>query len=284
MDPANSSGKRLEYSKVLGTINPADLMTKYLTSEVITAHSGRLSADFKRGRADVAPNLNGVLAYWQMNQSEEENSEEEWLTEMQQTMNKQFHRQWRNKERRRTNLVCGLFLESKTKVTETAVAKQVVTEEHSQETSDLCVQIRTQDRGRRLRADGEGEGSRDLQIGSKRVVYPEDRQKAPHGKVCPAIGDEITADMAHVLCSTAFGIPTARFDRGGGQGPADDHDTGLSEEKAHAPCGTESGIPAAQFDRGGGQGPSLQPGCHWHLCSRVCGVKFEGLWAIPPWG
>ena len=40
--------KRLEYSKVLGTINPADLMTKYLTSEVITAHSGRLSADFKK--------------------------------------------------------------------------------------------------------------------------------------------------------------------------------------------------------------------------------------------
>ena len=62
--------------------------------------------------------------------------------------------------------------------------------------------------------------------------------------------------MAHVLCSSAFGIPTARFDQGGGQGPADDHDTGLSEEKAHVPCGTESGIPAAQFDRGGGQGPS----------------------------
>ena len=68
--------KRLEYSKVLGTINPADLMTKYLTAEVIAAHSERLGGDFKKGRAEVAPKINGVLAYWQVDQSEgEENSE-----------------------------------------------------------------------------------------------------------------------------------------------------------------------------------------------------------------
>jgi len=61
-------------------------MTKYLTAEVIKAHSGRLSADFKKGRAEAAPNLSGVLAYWQMDQDEGENSEEEWLAELQQRL------------------------------------------------------------------------------------------------------------------------------------------------------------------------------------------------------
>ena len=47
-----------------------------------------------------------------MDQDEDENSEDEWLPELQRTTNEQFHRQWCNKERRRSNLVCGLFLEN----------------------------------------------------------------------------------------------------------------------------------------------------------------------------
>ena len=53
-------------------------MTKYLTAEVITAHTERLNGDFKKGRAEAAPDLNGVWAYWQMDQDEGEESEEEW--------------------------------------------------------------------------------------------------------------------------------------------------------------------------------------------------------------
>ena len=56
--------KRLECSKVLGEHNPADLMTAYLTADVIQAHCGYLRLNSKDGRAETAPTLNGLIAFW----------------------------------------------------------------------------------------------------------------------------------------------------------------------------------------------------------------------------
>ena len=47
--------KRLSYGKVLGTDNPADLLTKHLTAEVIARHCSKMSAVFPSGRAEKAP-------------------------------------------------------------------------------------------------------------------------------------------------------------------------------------------------------------------------------------
>ena len=52
--------KRLSYLKVLGTDNPADLMTKHLGQEVLTKHSLKLGVTFPGGRAETAPNLHNV--------------------------------------------------------------------------------------------------------------------------------------------------------------------------------------------------------------------------------
>ena len=53
--------KRLSFDKVLGLVNPADLLTKYLTREVMMSHCRRISAEFTEGRAEVAPELNNIL-------------------------------------------------------------------------------------------------------------------------------------------------------------------------------------------------------------------------------
>ena len=52
--------KRLSYGKVLGTDNPADLMTKHLTAAVIARHCSKMSAVFPSGRAETAPTLNYI--------------------------------------------------------------------------------------------------------------------------------------------------------------------------------------------------------------------------------
>ena len=60
--------KRLQYGKVFGTINPADLMTKYLTAEVNEGHCARLDVTFDEGRAETAPTLSAVMegkAVWE---------------------------------------------------------------------------------------------------------------------------------------------------------------------------------------------------------------------------
>ena len=60
--------KRLAYHKVLGTDNPADLMTKYLSKEVIGKHCCAMGVEFPAGRAITAPALHNVLitrALWQ---------------------------------------------------------------------------------------------------------------------------------------------------------------------------------------------------------------------------
>ena len=53
--------KRLAFGKVLGTMNPADLMTKYLSAEVNEGHCARLEVRFAIGRADCAPTLSQFM-------------------------------------------------------------------------------------------------------------------------------------------------------------------------------------------------------------------------------
>ena len=48
------------YQKVLGTENPADLMTKYLTRDVINAHMSRLGQEVREGRADKGLEMQGA--------------------------------------------------------------------------------------------------------------------------------------------------------------------------------------------------------------------------------
>ena len=49
--------KRLVYDKVLGAGNPADLLTKYLTKEVMERHCRKLEAKFESGRGGAAIGL-----------------------------------------------------------------------------------------------------------------------------------------------------------------------------------------------------------------------------------
>ena len=47
-------GGEVEYRKVGGKENPADLMIKYLTGIMLDAHAGRLCLRFRSGRAEKA--------------------------------------------------------------------------------------------------------------------------------------------------------------------------------------------------------------------------------------
>ena len=73
--------KRLEHGKVLGTDDPADLMTKHLSADMIERHCAKLSASWPGGRADKAPNINLFItkATWE---EEEPESEEERQAEI----------------------------------------------------------------------------------------------------------------------------------------------------------------------------------------------------------
>ena len=48
------------YQKVLGTENPADLMTKYLTRDVINSHMERLGQEVREGRAEKGLEMQGT--------------------------------------------------------------------------------------------------------------------------------------------------------------------------------------------------------------------------------
>ena len=48
------------YRKVLGTENPADLMTKYLSRDVITGHMTKLGQEVREGRADKGLEMQGA--------------------------------------------------------------------------------------------------------------------------------------------------------------------------------------------------------------------------------
>lgn len=58
-----SSG-RIAYRKVLGDKNPADLMTKHMSSELANRHLTTLNMELTDGRADVAPTLDSIIYAW----------------------------------------------------------------------------------------------------------------------------------------------------------------------------------------------------------------------------
>ena len=61
------STKRLTYKKVLGTKNPADMLTKHMSAELLSRHMAVLGAELRGGRAETAPQLNSVesvVASW----------------------------------------------------------------------------------------------------------------------------------------------------------------------------------------------------------------------------
>ena len=98
--------KRLSYGKVLGTDNPADLLTKHLTADVLGRHCSRMNATFPGGRAEKAPTLNYIShALWEMKEEGEEESEEEeeedknWENlhdQLQLVVNEVWNRKWRH--------------------------------------------------------------------------------------------------------------------------------------------------------------------------------------------
>eukprot|EP00973_Karenia_brevis_P069890 9717216-Karenia_brevis.AAC.1 len=49
--------KEIRYGKILGTSNPADLMTKYLKAEDISKHMHTLRSFYFEGRPEIAPKL-----------------------------------------------------------------------------------------------------------------------------------------------------------------------------------------------------------------------------------
>ncbi len=55
--------KRLRYKKVLGSRNPADILTKHVPKELLNAHLVTLGVEFQGGRAGSAPTLDSVEAY-----------------------------------------------------------------------------------------------------------------------------------------------------------------------------------------------------------------------------
>ena len=92
--------KRLSYLKVLGTDNPADLMTKHLGQEVLTKHSWKLGVTFPGGRAETAPNLHHISvtrALWEEEEGTEEHEDhdEELLSRLQSMVNEVWRTKWK---------------------------------------------------------------------------------------------------------------------------------------------------------------------------------------------
>ena len=59
---------RLAYKKVLGTLNPADILTKYVPGDLLDSHIKTLNVEVRCGRAESAPSLDALEkkyeAYW----------------------------------------------------------------------------------------------------------------------------------------------------------------------------------------------------------------------------
>ncbi len=51
---------RLSYKKVLGTKNPADMLTKHMPGDLMDKHLETLGAEVQAGRAQAAPELNSA--------------------------------------------------------------------------------------------------------------------------------------------------------------------------------------------------------------------------------
>ena len=52
---------RLKYWKVLGSKNPADILTKHVPGELLERHLKTLNVEVRNGRAESAPELNSVV-------------------------------------------------------------------------------------------------------------------------------------------------------------------------------------------------------------------------------
>ncbi len=63
--------KRLSYKKVLGSRNPADILTKHVPKDLLNVHLVTLGVEFQGGRAESAPTLDSVEAHT-----------EEWFEDM----------------------------------------------------------------------------------------------------------------------------------------------------------------------------------------------------------
>ena len=55
--------RRLKYRKVLGSRNPADVLTKHVPRELLDTHARTLGVEFGEGRAESAPTINNVEPY-----------------------------------------------------------------------------------------------------------------------------------------------------------------------------------------------------------------------------
>ena len=90
--------KRLAYDKVLGTENPADLMTKYLAVDMIDRHCAKLSSSWPVGRAEKAPDLNMFItkAVWEDDEPEsDEGAEGEWSDQVQAVVSTVWYSHWK---------------------------------------------------------------------------------------------------------------------------------------------------------------------------------------------
>ena len=99
-----AASKRLQFTKVLGAINPADLMTKYLTREVLMGHCDGVNLYFKDGRAQAAPQLNTIqkaLFDYDFEDSDENNyhnprdENDDLITRIQIVINKIWYDKWK---------------------------------------------------------------------------------------------------------------------------------------------------------------------------------------------
>ena len=55
--------KRLSYKKVLGSLNPADVLTKHVPKDLLNAHLVTLGVEMRGGRAESAPTLDNLEIY-----------------------------------------------------------------------------------------------------------------------------------------------------------------------------------------------------------------------------
>ena len=53
---------KVELLKILGTENPADVLTKYVDKKTMEAALAKLSLEFQEGRSQIAPNIMGTSA------------------------------------------------------------------------------------------------------------------------------------------------------------------------------------------------------------------------------
>ena len=89
---------------MLGTDNPADLMTKYLIAEVNERHCRRLDVQFTERRATTAPTIGRMTilkAVWEIDESHNlESDETKFMTDvanrLQTIVNDTWHKNWKS--------------------------------------------------------------------------------------------------------------------------------------------------------------------------------------------